>query len=245
MREYIVNDTAVALERSFRNSIYRVRSRFPYAVQSVKGSSCISTIRSFSFCVFQASTANDKTTAPRRLVETGPSVCRWRTATSARVHPALPDRIARTTSTNATGTRADMAPARTFTDRTSKSNDIVNGPLPILYVSSFNVNCPFPRNHDATRFSANLFHDFVGPPSSFLLPPSSLLSSASLSLVPSAGPGRCASWQLRTPHQFLSPFRRILLSHRSSSYSFEWSSETRDTRSRNRFCFLKLHGLYV
>lgn len=171
MREYIVNDTAVAVKRSFRNSIYRVRSRFPYAVQSVKGSSCISTIRSFSFCVFQASTANDKTTAPRRLVETGPSVCRWRTATSARVHPALPDRIARTTSTNATGTRADMAPARTFTDRTSKSNDIVNGPLPILYVSSFNVNCPFPRNHDATRFSANLFHDFVGPPSSFLLRP--------------------------------------------------------------------------
>ena len=96
----------------------------------------------YSFSVLQASTASDKTTAPRRLVETEPSVARWRTATSARVHPALRGRTARTTSTNATGTRADTAPARTFTDPTSKSNDIVNRfPwFPALYMSSLNFN---------------------------------------------------------------------------------------------------------
>lgn len=226
MGEHIVNDTAVAVQRSSRNSIYRVRSRFPYAVQSVKGSSCISTIRSFLFCVFQASTANDKTTAPRRLVETGPSVCRWRTATSARVHPALPGRIARTTSTNATGTRADMAPARTFTDRTSKSNDIVNGPLPILYVSSFNVNSAIALFDETTmRLDFPLTYS---TDSSVLLPYLLLLTSVRVSLARSINrtrPMRIVA-TIRTPHKFLSPFRQIVLSHRSS-YSFERSSETR------------------
>ena len=90
--------------------------------------------------MLQASTASNKTTAPPRLVETGPSVYRWRTATSARVHPALRARIARTTSTNATGTRADTAPARTFTDRTSKSkNDIVNALSLSLSLSALHI----------------------------------------------------------------------------------------------------------
>lgn len=112
-------------------------------------------------CVLQASTASDKTTAPRRLVETGPSVCRWRTATSARVHPALRGRIARTTSTNATGTRADTAPARTFTDPTSKSNDIVNGPLPAFYISSLNVNCSLTPDKPDTPLNPARDYDFA------------------------------------------------------------------------------------
>lgn len=76
---------------------------------------------SFLF-LFQASTANDRITVPRRPVETEPSVARSRAATSARVHPASRDRIARTTSTSVTGIRADTVPARIFTDLTSKSN---------------------------------------------------------------------------------------------------------------------------
>lgn len=60
---------------------------------------------------------------PRCPVGTGPSVARSRAATSARVHLASRDRIARTTSTSVTGTRADTVPARIFTDLTSKSND--------------------------------------------------------------------------------------------------------------------------
>lgn len=76
----------------------------------------------FSSFTFQASTASDRITAPRRHAETGPSVVRSRTATCASAHLASPGRIARTTSTSATGTRADTVPARTFTDLTSKSN---------------------------------------------------------------------------------------------------------------------------
>lgn len=106
----------------------------------LESQSSSNTARSFSLDVLQASTASNKTTAPPRLVETGPSVYRWRTATSARVHPALRARIARTTSTNATGTRADTAPARTFTDRTSKSkNDIVNALSLSLSLSALHI----------------------------------------------------------------------------------------------------------
>lgn len=115
--------------------IYDIRQFSSVKTQQSPGRS--NTARSFPLGVLQASTASNKTTAPPRLVETGPSVYRWRTATSARVHPALRGRIARTTSTNATETRADTAPARTFTDRTSKSNDIVNAlPLCFTYLLS-------------------------------------------------------------------------------------------------------------
>lgn len=71
--------------------------------------------------IFQASTASGRITAPRRRAGTGPSVARSRTATSARVHLASPGRIARTTSTSATGTRACTVSARTSTGLTSKS----------------------------------------------------------------------------------------------------------------------------
>lgn len=76
---------------------------------------------------FQVIIASDRITAPRRLVETGPSVARSRTATSARVHLASRVQIARTTSTSVRGTRADMVPATIFTDLTGKSDDMFNG----------------------------------------------------------------------------------------------------------------------
>lgn len=141
--------------------IYDIRQFSSVKAQQSPGRS--NTARSFPLGVLQASTASNKTTAPPRLVETGPSVYRWRTATSARVHPALRGRIARTTSTNATETRADTAPARTFTDRTSKSNDIVNA-LPLsslLYISSFNVNCALTRRFPIKRRGRPLNFDFV------------------------------------------------------------------------------------
>lgn len=141
--------------------IYDIRQFLSVKAQQSPGRS--NTARSFPLGVLQASTASNKTTAPPRLVETGPSVYRWRTATSARVHPALRGRIARTTSTNATETRADTAPARTFTDRTSKSNDIVNA-LPLsslLYISSFNVNCALTRRFPIKRRGRPLNFDFV------------------------------------------------------------------------------------
>lgn len=137
--------------------------RYPAIFKAQQSPGRSNTARSFPLGVLQASTASNKTTAPPRLVETGPSVYRWRTATSARVHPALRGRIARTTSTNATETRADTAPARTFTDRTSKSNDIVNA-LPLsslLYISSFNVNCALTRRFPIKRRGRPLNFDFV------------------------------------------------------------------------------------
>jgi len=71
--------------------------------------------------------ASGRITAPRRPVETGPSVARSKTATSARAHPVSQDRIARTTSTSVRGTRANMVPARIFTDLTGKSDDMLTG----------------------------------------------------------------------------------------------------------------------
>lgn len=84
----------------------------------------------------QVSIASDRITAPRRPVETGPSVARSRTATSARVHLASRDQIARTTSTSVRGTRANMVPARIFTDLTGKSDDMFND-CPVTHCTYF------------------------------------------------------------------------------------------------------------
>lgn len=120
---------------------------------------------------FQGSTASGKTTAPRRHVETGPSAGRSKTATSARVPRASRARIARRTSTNATGTRAYTAPARTFTDLTSKSNDIVNGlSSSILHTPgerkllAHDVSDKTPRGLNFTRTTLRLFLPLPLPP---------------------------------------------------------------------------------
>lgn len=85
---------------------------------------------------FQVTIASDRITAPRRPVETGPSVAHSRTATSARVHLASRDQIARTTSTSVRGTHANTVPARIFTDLTGKSDDMLNG-CPAIHCTYF------------------------------------------------------------------------------------------------------------
>lgn len=69
---------------------------------------------------FQVNTANVKIIALPRPVEMGPSAGHWQTVTNVYAHLALSVRIARMTSTSATGTRVDTVPARIFTDLTSK-----------------------------------------------------------------------------------------------------------------------------